>query len=103
MKELHSILGYISNTKLLGFIPLDIVMHLVVAYIIMVILLKCNLKIIKAYFIVLILCICKEVFDSFSLTNAIEENIKDLLVSMIFPTIQLLISFSKKSEVRRRR
>lgn len=103
MKEVHNLLGYISNTKIAGTIPLDIVMHLFVAYFIMIILLKCNIKIIRAYLIVLTLSLFKEVFDSFSLTNTIDENIKDLLVSMIFPTIQLLISFSKKSEVRRRR
>lgn len=103
MKEVHNLLGYISNTKIAGIIPLDIVMHLFVAYLIMVILLKCNVKIIRAYLIVLVLSLFKEVFDSFSLTNVIGENIKDLLVSMIFPTIQLLISFSMKREVRRRR
>lgn len=103
MKEVHNLLGYISNTKIAGIIPLDIVMHLFVAYLIMVILLKCNVKIIRAYLIVLVLSLFKEVFDSFSLTNVIGENIKDLLVSMFFPTIQLLISFSMKREVRRRR
>lgn len=103
MKEVHNLLGYISNTKIAGIIPLDIVMHLFVAYLIMVILLKCNVKIVRAYLIVLVLSLFKEVFDSFSLTNVIGENIKDLLVSMFFPTIQLLISFSMKREVRRRR
>lgn len=103
MKEIHNVLGYISNTKILGFIPLDIAAHLVVAYVIMVILLKCNIKIIKAYFIVFSLCVLKEVFDSFSITNTIEENLKDLFVSMILPSMQLLISLSNKREIRRRR
>lgn len=103
MKEIHKILGYISNTKIAGEIPLDIVMHLFVAYIIMFTLLKLKVNHAKAYLIVFVLSISKEVFDSFSLTNTLLENFKDLAISMILPTILVLIAKSKQSERRRSR
>jgi hypothetical protein len=90
-KFVGKILGFFSNTKLLGFIPLDVVMHLGVSYLIMFIMLAKKVRFLYAYLTVFLLAIAKEVFDSFSLTNTIEENIKDLCVSMVFPTLLLIV------------
>ena len=90
-KWVGQILGFFSNTKLLGFIPLDVVMHLTVSYIIMFIMLAKKVRFLYAYFTVFALAVAKEVFDSFSLTNTIEENMKDLAVSMVFPTLLLIV------------
>lgn len=102
MKEIHNFFGYISNTTIAGVIPLDIAMHVLVAYLIMFILLKCKVSSAISFLIVLGLSITKEIFDSFSLTNTIGENLKDLIASMLLPTILLLIAKSKKSSQRRR-
>jgi hypothetical protein len=91
IKSFYQLLGFFSNTKLFGVIPLDIVMHLSVSYALMIILLIKKVRFLYAYFFVFFLAIAKEIFDSFSLTNTIQENLKDLIVSMIFPTLLLLV------------
>lgn len=96
---IHYVLGYISNTKIAGVIPLDIVMHLTISYTLMIILLLRKVRFIYAYLLVLFLAIGKEVFDSFSLTNTISENFKDLVVSMIFPTILMIVWKLKRKRI----
>ncbi len=91
MKWIHSILGYISNAKIVGIIPLDIVLHLSVSYLLMVLLILKKVPFRFAYLSVFILSISKEIFDSFSLTNELEENLKDLTISMILPTVLLIV------------
>lgn len=99
MKPLHDFLGYISNTVFFDFIHLDFLAHFFIGYLIMFILMKKKIKVTNAYFVVFILSLFKEVFDSFSLTNTLQENIKDLIVSMTLPTIMLLIhKFIKKDK-----
>ncbi len=91
MQLLNNVLGYISNTKLWGFIPLDVIMHLLVSYLIMFIMLWRKVRFRYAYLVVLLLSLIKEFYDSFTLTNVLSENIKDLLVSMCFPTLLLVV------------
>ena len=91
MQWIHSLLGFISNTKIVGVIPLDIVMHLLVSYLLMAVLIVKKVPFRFAYLSVFILAIAKEIFDSFSLTNELEENLKDLVISMILPTILLMV------------
>lgn len=97
LEYLHNFLGFISNTKILGLIPLDIFAHLLVSYSIFIYLLyKRKFPILLSYIVVFTLSIFKEIFDSFSLTNTVEENVKDILVSMIFPTAIILVRYIKR-------
>lgn len=98
-KNWGKIFGFFSNTKIAGEIPLDIVMHLGVSYILMVILIIKKVKFRIAYGVVFLLSISKEIMDSFSLTSSVEESFKDIIVSMIFPTILLLVWKFKRKRI----
>lgn len=93
------VFGFFSNTKIVGEVPLDVVMHLGVSYALMVVLLIKKVRFRIAYGIIFLLSIAKEIMDSFSLTSSIEESIKDILVSMIFPTLLLIIWKVKRKRI----
>ena len=97
MRELFS---YISKTKIGGVIPLDVVAHLTVSYAIFIYLLvKKNKQPKLAYFIVVMLSVLKEVNDSFTMTNTIEENIKDIFVSLFLPTLVMAVRYLKRKSI----
>jgi len=93
---MFSLLGKISNIKLFGFLPLDVLLHIVASYIIIILLLKSKMNQSRAYMIVLGLALVKEIFDSFTLGSSVDESIKDVLVSMLMPTLVVLIRFVKR-------
>jgi len=90
---LHNFLGYISNTKIAGIIPLDNVVHFLVGTIVTIIAIKFGNSLKKSTLIVIVLSLGKEIFDSFSLTNELGENIEDFLVTVAYP---VLLFFARK-------
>ncbi len=87
---------YISTTKLFNVVPLDILLHITIGYIVYIgikNILKLNYTI--SYIVILALEILKEFIDSFSMTNTLEENIKDFIATMLIPTTLLLIKRKK--------
>ena len=96
MKTVHNILGYISQTKLFGWLPLDIVMHVTLGMLITVIAYKKLKSVYKAFAICLVLALAKELFDSQSLTASWGEAIKDIAVTMVYPLLLILIFVVRK-------
>ncbi len=93
---LHQFLGFISRTKLFGWLPLDIVLHSVIGLILSVILLKKKHTHFKVLCLVFLIAVAKEVFDSFSLTASIVEAVKDILITISFPLLAWSVSIIKK-------
>lgn len=98
-KMLHNFLGTISQTKLFGWLPLDILMHGIIGAIVTIVVQVYRKSHVQAFVVCLILALLKELFDSMSLTASWGEAIKDILVTMIYPTLLLGIStFMKKAD-----
>ena len=93
LKQYSLTMQFISNYKLAGVIPLDIFLHVVVGYIIYYTLLKFFKKNhILSFIILFCIELIKEIFDSFSLTNQIIENVTDFIATMLIPTILVVIN-----------
>jgi hypothetical protein len=99
-QKLHNLLGYISTTKLFGWIPLDILVHFSMGMIITILALKKLKSSSKAFLITLALAILKEIFDSFSLTASWEEALKDVLITLIYPLL-ILVTHSMIRKLKR--
>ena len=89
---LHSFFEFISHNELWG-IPLDILAHLIVGAICAYILLKAKKSYQACLISILILALVKELHDQQIMTNTLQENIKDIVVTMIPPF--LLIYFDQ--------
>lgn len=87
LKMIRMPFEYISHTKIFGFIPLDSVLHILLGHLILVGLMKFKLSYKKSMAVLIALAIGKEIFDSFTLTNRIEENILDFSLSLLLPTL----------------
>lgn len=96
MRQVNRILGTISDTTLFGFLPLDIVMHLVLGAIITFTFLKITKSAMKAFIICFIVAIAKEVYDSNTLVASWQESIKDIIVTIIYPVLLLIVYKLKK-------
>ena len=95
--SLRDILGQISQTKIWGVIPLDIILHSLVGIAVTLVILK---KKKKGHFLALIivslLAILKEIYDSGTMTATLLEAIKDILVTILFPLLLIGVSYFKK-------
>lgn len=84
-----------------GIFPLDILCHLMVGMLVSKKLIKDKKKPWKAFFVVLVLAILKECFDYFRINFTIMESIKDIIVTMTYPTYYLLRGLVMKYQDRR--
>jgi hypothetical protein len=89
-------LAYISKKVLWGWLPLDILAHAVVSYILFLIAYKLKFSYIKTLLLIFLLALLKEYHDSFTLMSTMEEHYKDLIVTMIIPLFLFVINFLKK-------
>jgi Na+-translocating ferredoxin:NAD+ oxidoreductase RnfA subunit len=100
MKQLidpiENILGYISKAVLWGWLPLDILAHAVVSYILFLLAYKLKFSYVKTLIFIFVLALIKEFHDSFVLQSTMQEHYKDLIVTMIIPVILFGINFLKK-------
>lgn len=96
MKILKDFLGYISDTVLFGWLPLDIVVHFILGILITVICFKITKSAIKSFVICLALAILKELYDSTTLVASWTEALKDIAVTLIYPVIFLSVAYIKK-------
>lgn len=94
---MNGIFGYISQTSLFGFLPLDIVAHLIVGFIITHFFLKIKMSFPLVIFFVFVIALGKEYKDSFILgdANTITESIKDIFFTLL-PAALIYISVRAK-------
>ena len=84
MVMLNKILGYISVTKIYGVIPLDIICHLLIGYLLTLVCIRFKIKVVETLMIVTTLALLKEYKDSFILGGSpMLEHIKDVVVSIL--------------------
>lgn len=95
---MSSIFEYISHNSLFGVIPLDVIAHSVIGYIIVYVLLKKNVNFVVALGVVLLTAIGKELYDAPVMTSSWGESIKDIFFTMSLPTLLALIRLSKRKE-----
>ena len=92
IKNYSLIMKKISETKIAGVIPLDLLLHAIIGYLIYIFLKKViKVNSVTALFFVFLIELAKEVLDSFSLTNTLLENIIDIAATMTIPVILVLI------------
>ena len=89
--NLNIFFGYISKSTLFGFLPLDILAHLIVGTGVTIIGLKLKFKFSYVFLFLLFLCLAKEYYDSFVITSSAQEHLKDFIVTMIYPMILIII------------
>jgi len=96
LDSLYVILSTISNTKIFDFIPLDLVVHFISGTFLTIFLLKRGHSLKKSFFLIVILSLAKEIFDSFTMTNKVSENLLDLFITILYP---LLLFFSRELKI----
>lgn len=94
---LHSLFEFISGTSIAG-IPLDILAHLGVSFLLVLVFIKMKLSHWQILATLLFLAITKEVYDLPRLSSSAPEHIKDIIVSMIIPIIYVLIVRERRPE-----
>ena len=100
INSLRDVFGFISTYKIAGIIPLDIIAHLLVGFLIMVFLLrKLNLKYHWSLLVVLIISLLKEYYDSLGPGRTMDEHLKDVLFTLVFPFIIGFIRFIKWAKI----
>ncbi len=86
LELMHRALGFISEYQILGFFPLDMFLHLLVGLLLMKLLVTDKRRPWAAFGIVFLCELAKEWFDSYALTATWQESVKDILVTMVYPT-----------------
>jgi hypothetical protein len=94
--SIETFLGFFSKTILWGWLPLDILAHAVVSYILFLIAYKLKFSYVKTLIFIFCLALIKEYHDSFVLMSTMEEHYKDLIVTMIIPLLLFAINYLKK-------
>jgi hypothetical protein len=92
------LLNKISKLKILGLIPGDTFLHIVIGFILMIICLKFLSKIHSFTILVLVSCV-KELIDSTTLNSGMREHIIDIGASLVGPILILIyIKYCNKKE-----
>lgn len=95
-KYINGILGAISQTKLFGWLPLDMLMHSILGALIAITTQIFTKSAWKAFFVCLGAALLKELYDSTSLVASWSEAIKDIVITMIYPSFLVVVVFIKK-------
>lgn len=85
----------ISSTVILGFIPLDIILH-ITAGIVLTLLLRKRFRPLSIVAIILSIQVIKELIDSNSMTFTYQEAVADTLFTLLYPLLISTISLIKK-------
>lgn len=96
-QDINLIFRTISNTKILGILPLDLILHFIVGALLTIIgqIRKINLK--WTILIILILSLIKEYLDSSTMTSSVSESLKDIATTMIYPILIFIVVKIKKN------
>lgn len=86
-KNLQFILGTISATRLFGFIPLGMILHITITTLISIFLLRRGMKFKHVFIIVFFIGLSKEILDSFVLNNTLQKHILDMCYNLSFLTL----------------
>lgn len=86
---------YISETKLLGILPLDGVLHFLIGMALTIVLLRLKINFKVTTLIVFMIQICKEIYDSQVMTATLQEHLIDTIFTMIYPSAIFIIRFIK--------
>jgi hypothetical protein len=89
-KEVQSVLAPISHYRILGFIPLGMLLHIGISTAITIILLKRGMKFRNVFIIVFLVGLSKEILDCFVLNNTMKKHILDMCYDMAYPTFLYL-------------
>jgi hypothetical protein len=84
-QEMNHFLGLISETRLMGFIPLGMILHITISAVITIILLKRGMKFKHVALVVFLIGISKEILDCFVINNTLKKHIIDMCYDMSFP------------------
>ena len=79
---LHSFFEFISHNSFFG-IPLDILAHLFMGAFFSVLLLKKTKSYLITFSFILFIALTKEYYDQNVMTNTLQENIKDIIVTLV--------------------
>ena len=86
----QSLFHFVGHTTLFGFLPLDIVAHLFVGFVIFRAMIHFRFRIGTALVTLFVLQFIKELYDSTTLVNDMTEHVKDFVVTFIYPGYFLL-------------
>ena len=97
INDLQDLLSLISHTRILGIIPLGMILHISISAMITVILLSRGMKFKYVYLIVFLVGLSKEILDCFVINNTLEKHILDMTYDMSFITILYFVRKYKSS------
>ena len=87
----------ISTYKIFDFIPLDKTLHVIVGMIVTISMRSFGLKMRWIFLCLVILEIIKESIDNTAMTATTEEHLLDVLATVIYPLILLIVIAVKKN------
>lgn len=88
-------LGFISKYQILGIIPLNATLHILISSIITIVLIKKGIKPLNTFIFIFFLGLTKELFDSQALGNTWQKHVRDMCLNLIFPAMVLTVSYIK--------
>lgn len=101
-REIQNILAPISSYRILGFIPLGMVLHIGISAVITIILLKRGMKFRNVCIVVFGIGLSKEILDTFVLNNTMKKHILDMCYDMTYPAF-LFIREKLRLAIRKRK
>lgn len=90
-------MGKLSKTYLFGLIPVDGLLHFAIGLILTLVLRKKGLSPIMTVTLIALIQLLKEFLDSFSMTATFEEALKDTVITLIFPVLNLILFYVKRT------
>jgi len=99
LKAYTNLMREINGVKILDTIPLDYFLHMIFGMAIYLIARAFKISSSKSLILVFTIEGIKEFADSFAMTNTIEENIADFVITVSLPLLAFLIE-KKKSKVK---
>lgn len=84
-EAINHFFGYVSVYRILGFIPLGMLLHISISTIITILLLKRGMKFKHVCLIVFLIGLSKEIFDSFVLNDRPIKHLYDMTYDMSYP------------------
>lgn len=77
----------ISTYQIMGFLPLDKFLHFLVGLIITIALRYSKFSFKTIFFVILVMCIVKEIVDYGTIQSSVAESIADTVVSFLYPLL----------------
>jgi|GEM_PF-3827013 len=94
-RNLRQFFGWVSNTKVFGVVPLDNILHFLIGLFLYGTFRK-KLGPLRAFSLVLLIALLKEVFDWLGPRFLIGEALKDVAFTIAMPAILVIIYLIKK-------